>query len=53
MSGPYYANFDMPMNAEAGGLPSGTESYYSFNYGNVHVISLNSMDEAKYVHMDA
>jgi 3',5'-cyclic AMP phosphodiesterase CpdA len=29
-------------NAEAGGVPSGKEEYYSFNYGNIHVVSLDS-----------
>ena len=40
--GPYYQNFTMTKNGEAGGVPSGQEGYYSFNYGNVHFISLNS-----------
>ncbi|MBN4051309.1 metallophosphoesterase family protein, partial [bacterium AH-315-M05] len=39
---PYFDIFTMPTNGEAGGLPSDTESYYSFDYGNVHFISLNS-----------
>jgi hypothetical protein len=39
---PYYDNFTMPANGEAGGVPSGTESYYSFDYGNVHFLSLDS-----------
>lgn len=40
--GPYFDLFSMPENGEAGGLPSGTEGYYSFDYGNVHFVSLNS-----------
>ncbi len=40
--GPYYDIFTLPTNGEAGGVPSGTEGYYSFDYGNVHFISLNS-----------
>jgi acid phosphatase type 7 len=43
-SGTYYNIFDFPKNAEAGGLPTGTEAYYSFDYGNMHVISLNTHD---------
>ena len=43
-SGPYYDIFDFPKNAECGGLASGTEAYYSFNYGNTHFISLDSYD---------
>ena len=43
-SGPYYDMFTLPKNAEAGGLPSGTEAYYSYDYGNIHFIVLNSYD---------
>lgn len=39
---PYFKIFTMPTKGENGGLPSGTESFYSFNYGNVHLISLDS-----------
>jgi 3',5'-cyclic AMP phosphodiesterase CpdA len=38
----YYKVFSMPTNAEAGGLASGTQSYYSYDYGNVHFLSLDS-----------
>lgn len=38
----YYKQFSMPKNAEAGGQPSNTQSYYSFNYGNVHFVALDS-----------
>ena len=40
---PYYQMFTLPTNAEAGGIASGTEDYYSFDYGNVHFICLDSM----------
>ncbi|MBN2508110.1 MAG: metallophosphoesterase [Verrucomicrobia bacterium] len=40
----YYASFTLPMRGEAGGLPSGTEQYYSFNYGDIHFICLDSID---------
>jgi calcineurin-like phosphoesterase family protein/purple acid phosphatase-like protein/fibronectin type III domain protein len=43
-SGPYYDIFTLPRAGEAGGLPSGTEAYYSFDYGNVHFICLDSYD---------
>jgi hypothetical protein len=43
-SGPYYQAFTMPILGEAGGVPSGTEAYYSFDYGNVHFASLDSHD---------
>jgi hypothetical protein len=41
-SGPYYDIFTLPKSAEAGGLASGTEAYYSFDYGNIHFICLES-----------
>ncbi len=41
-NGPYYQNFTMTTKGEAGGVPSNEEGYYSFDYGNVHFISLNS-----------
>jgi hypothetical protein len=40
----YYANFSLPTNGEAGGVPSGSEHYYSFNYGDIHFVSLDSVD---------
>ena len=43
-TGAYYDVFSLPKNAEAGGLASGTEAYYSFDYGNVHFISLDSYE---------
>ena len=46
-SGPYYDMFDMPVAGEAGGLASGTEAYYSFDYGNIHFISLDSYDSSR------
>lgn len=41
-SGPYYDIVDVPTNGEAGGLASGTELYYSYDYGHVHFVSINS-----------
>jgi 3',5'-cyclic AMP phosphodiesterase CpdA len=41
-SGPYYDMFSLPKNGEAGGLPSETEAYYSFDYGSLHLICLDS-----------
>jgi hypothetical protein len=46
-SGPYYDIFTFPKAAEAGGLASGTEAYYSFDYGQIHVISLDSDDSPR------
>jgi len=39
---PYYSNFTLPKNAEAGGVASNTEAFYSFNYANIHFVSLDS-----------
>ncbi len=39
---PYFNQFTLPTNAEAGGTPSGTEKYYSYNYGDFHFIVLDS-----------
>jgi len=39
---PYFSIFSTPANGEAGGLPSGNPAYYSFDYGNIHFISLDS-----------
>lgn len=41
----YYKLFTMPKQAEAGGVASNSPSYFSANYGNVHVISLDSQAE--------
>jgi len=41
---PYQTMFSFPTAAEAGGVASGTKSYYAFNYGNVHYISLDSQE---------
>jgi methionine-rich copper-binding protein CopC/hemin uptake protein HemP len=38
----YFNIFQMPTAGQAGGVPSGTKRYYSFNYGNIHFISLDS-----------
>ena len=45
--GPYFDAFVLPTAGEAGGLPSGTESYYAYDIGRLHMISLNSYDESR------
>ena len=40
----YFEIFTFPTAAEAGGVPSGTEHYYSFSHGRVHFICLDSME---------
>jgi len=39
---PYLNIFSLPSRGEAGGVASGTEQYYAFDRGNVHVVSLDS-----------
>lgn len=40
---PYFLNFTLPRFGEAGGVATGTEKYYSFDYGNIHFVCLDSM----------
>ena len=42
--GPYYDAYVSPKNAESGGTPSGMEAYYSWDFGRVHLIALDSHD---------
>ncbi|KAB7731444.1 T9SS type A sorting domain-containing protein [Rudanella paleaurantiibacter] len=39
---PYFNIFSFPQTGQAGGVPSGSKMYYSFDYGNVHFVSLDS-----------
>ena len=39
---PYYSIFTMPTAGECGGVASGTEAFYSYNWGNIHLLSLDS-----------
>ena len=43
-TGPYYDIFTLPRLGEAGGVASGTEAYYAFDYANIHFICLDSHD---------
>ena len=45
--GPYYDAYVLPADGEAGGVPSGSEAYYSFDFGPIHFVCLNSHDEAR------
>ena len=42
--GPYYDAYVVPTRGESGGVASGTEAYYSFDYVNIHFICLDSHD---------
>lgn len=46
---PYFDIISAPVNGEAGGVPSGSKAYYSFDAGNVHFVSLDSygLDEGR------
>ena len=44
---PYLEIFTLPTAGEAGGAPSGTEKYYSFDYGNLHFVVLDSMSSSR------
>jgi hypothetical protein len=46
-TGPYYDAFSIPTAGQAGGSASGTEAYYSFDYGNVHFVALDSHDTSR------
>lgn len=39
---PYYDMFTLPSAGQAGGVASGTEAFYSYNYGNIHFVALDS-----------
>ncbi len=43
-TGPYFDIFHLPVAGEAGGVPSGTEAWYSFDWANVHFICLDSTE---------
>lgn len=47
---PYYNIFTLPKNGESGGVPSGTEAYYSYDFANIHFLSLDSYgkDSSRY-----
>jgi Bacterial Ig domain/Calcineurin-like phosphoesterase/Immunoglobulin domain/Fibronectin type III domain len=44
---PYLHIFTLPENGEAGGVPSGSQKYYSFDYANIHFIGLDSMTSGR------
>ncbi len=43
-TGVYFDIFTLPRAAEAGGVASGTEAYYSFDYASVHFVCLDSSE---------
>ena len=43
----YYDIFSLPKSGECGGLPSGTEAYYAFDYANIHFVCLDSQASSR------
>jgi hypothetical protein len=43
----YFDIFTLPTQGEAGGLASGSERFYSFDYGNIHFICLDAAYSAR------
>ncbi|AQG79919.1 metallophosphoesterase [Spirosoma montaniterrae] len=41
----YYRLFSMPQRGEAGGVASGKPTYFSVDYGNLHIVSLDSQGQ--------
>jgi hypothetical protein len=46
-NGAFYDIFTLPKQGEAGGLASGTDAYYSFDYSNIHFVVLDSVESSK------
>ncbi|WP_310461269.1 Ig-like domain-containing protein [Sphaerotilus sp.] len=44
---PYFNVFSFPTQGQAGGVASGTKSYYAFDFGNIHFICLDSMTSSR------
>lgn len=44
----YLDTFSLPTGAEAGGVASGTELYYSYDYADIHFICLDSQTNGNY-----
>ena len=42
----FFDIFSLPTKAESGGIPSGSEHFYSFDYANIHVVMLDSQDSS-------
>ncbi len=43
-TGPFFTRFTLPRLGELGGVASFTEAYYSFDWGNVHFVVLDSAE---------
>ncbi|WP_437840335.1 DNRLRE domain-containing protein [Sorangium sp. So ce1153] len=47
-TGPYYTAYVLPSAGQAGGVPSGTEAYYSYDYANVHFVVLDGYGSSRW-----
>ena len=45
-TGPYYDCYRLPTKGEAGGVASGHEAYYSYDFGQIHCVVLDSCQES-------
>jgi len=45
--GPYYEGYHLPSDGRLGGVPSGTEAFYSFDWANVHFVVLDSHQSSR------
>ena len=45
----FFDLFTFPTNAESGGLASGSEHYYSFDYANIHFVMLDTQESDLFV----
>jgi predicted phosphodiesterase len=42
LGAPFFEIFSLPVDGKTGGVASGTEYYYSFNFANIHFVSLDT-----------
>ena len=47
----YYQIFSMPTEGQAGGVPSHNPAFYSYDFGNIHFLSLDSYGRENQLHM--
>jgi len=46
LTGPYFDAFSLPRWGQSGGLASATEAYYSFDWGALHLVSLDAAESS-------
>lgn len=45
--GPYYEGYHLPRDGRLGGVPSGTEAWYSYDWANIHFVVLDSHQSSR------